>query len=426
MDSTPKLWGIFVGGLQLRNILENGLVSIIIPCYNGAPYITRMLNSICLQTYRRIQLIFVNDGSQDETENIFNSYKIEFTRIGIRYIYLYQENQGQAEAINKALLYIRGEYLMWLDADDYISTDHIERKVNCLKKAKNCDIVRCRGIIIDEMDNYSIKGYLGKEHAVGTLFEDLLFELRECSNGLYMVRTEEFFKALQNQKLYSSKAGQNYQLLLPITYLYRVYYIKDILFHYIERRESHSHNFGSINDWGKRLDEIYDVKLHVLDEMKHMISDEYLNFIESQLNLLQLFQRVNRIIDFNYEVTDNVYIRETMLKLEKYMKQRNKIWIWGSCKKNKRLAMYLNKYLSINIGGFIDSDVKKQKYKDTIKPEEIDASQMYIIILLEYHPDIIATLYSRGFIDNKNFIYPKYELIKNIKNKNKLKKNCEI
>lgn len=405
----------------MKNILEKGLVSVIIPCYNGAKYLACMIDSICSQTYRRIQLIFVNDGSQDETENIFNSYKSAFCGRGIRYIYLFQKNQGQAEAINKALRYVKGEYLMWLDADDYITAEHIERKVDCLNREQNCNIVRCRGIIVDEMDKHSIKGYLGKENAVGTLFEDLLFELRECVNGLYMVRTEKFFQALPNQKIYSSKAGQNYQLLLPITYLYSVFYIKDILFYYIERKESHSHKFKSINDWEKRLDDIYDIKLHVLNEMGNKISINYLKFIERQLTLLDLFQRINHIINYNYEVTENLYVRKTILKLGQFMKQKNKVsqfWIWGACERNKRLAKYLNKYLAINIEGFIDSDIEKQKCKNTINPEKVDASQMYIIIFLEYHQDIVNKLYSHGFIDNENFIYPKYELIRNIKNKN--------
>lgn len=401
--------------------LFTGLVSVIVPCYNGASYLQRFLSAVCIQTYRKIQLIFVNDGSIDETENIFYSFRDEFRKNGIDYIYLFQKNQGQAAAVNKALQYISGEYLMWLDADDYITDDHIERKVDCLKKNPEYDIVRCQGVIVNETDRNRIIGKLGNKIGAGTLFEDLLLEIRECADGLYMVRTEAFLRALPMEKIYPSRAGQNFQLLLPVTYLYKVFYIEDPLFCYVERKESHSHGFKSIGDWKKRLDEINDVKLNVLNEMKYLFSSGYLEFVKSQLEILDLFYRINRILDYDYDIREDEYIKNTMIKLHQCMFRRNKeqkYWIWGLCDKNKRLASYFYKYLGISIEGFIDSDIQKQKNNGALEPEKIDGSKMYIIIFLEHHQDIADMLSLHGLKENENFIYPKNEIINNLKHRN--------
>lgn len=96
----------------------NPKVSIITPCYNGEHKISKFLDSLLNQTYNNIELIVVNDGSLDKTEEVINSYKEKLISKGMDFIYLYQSNQGQAAAINNALKYFTGKYLMWPDSDD--------------------------------------------------------------------------------------------------------------------------------------------------------------------------------------------------------------------------------------------------------------------------------------------------------------------
>ena len=73
-------------------------VSIITPCFNGEGFVERYLNSILNQTYKNIELIFINDGSTDRTEKVVKSYIIKFEEKGMKLIYIYQENAGQAAA----------------------------------------------------------------------------------------------------------------------------------------------------------------------------------------------------------------------------------------------------------------------------------------------------------------------------------------
>ena len=83
-------------------------VSIVVPCYNGEKYIVRFLESILGQTYDNLLLILVNDGSNDHTEEIVLEYKDKLNKGGKELIYLKQENQGQAAALNTGLKMIYG------------------------------------------------------------------------------------------------------------------------------------------------------------------------------------------------------------------------------------------------------------------------------------------------------------------------------
>ena len=89
---------------------KNPLVSIISPCYNGEKYLLPFLKSLLEQDYAPIELIFVNDGSTDGTEQIVLSYKERLSEKGIELQYIYQENAGQAAAINCGLKVFSGEY----------------------------------------------------------------------------------------------------------------------------------------------------------------------------------------------------------------------------------------------------------------------------------------------------------------------------
>lgn len=109
------------------------LVSIVTPCYNGEKYIERFFNSILSQEYKNLQLVFVNDGSADNTLKIAKSYKEKFMSSNIDYIILSQDNGGQASALNKGLKDVKGKYLLCMDSDDSLSENYIKEAVNLME-----------------------------------------------------------------------------------------------------------------------------------------------------------------------------------------------------------------------------------------------------------------------------------------------------
>ena len=102
-------------------------VSVIIPVYNSEKYISECLDSVLNQTFKDIEIICIDDGSTDKSFNILNRYNIKEKRITL----LTQKNLGQSVARNKALEIAQGEYIYFLDSDDYIEPNLIEE---CIKK----------------------------------------------------------------------------------------------------------------------------------------------------------------------------------------------------------------------------------------------------------------------------------------------------
>lgn len=84
------------------------MVSLIIPCYNGEKFINRCLDSVLDQSYKDIELIFVNDGSTDKTSETINIRKEELENKLTKFIYIEQENQGVGASCNNAFKKVTG------------------------------------------------------------------------------------------------------------------------------------------------------------------------------------------------------------------------------------------------------------------------------------------------------------------------------
>lgn len=112
------------------------MVSILIPAYNAEKTIQRCLDSVCMQTYKNIEVIVVNDGSADGTADIAERYsaKCDYIRV------ISQDNAGVATARNVCLKEANGDFILFVDADDWIEPDMIERM---LALCGDADIVFC-------------------------------------------------------------------------------------------------------------------------------------------------------------------------------------------------------------------------------------------------------------------------------------------
>ena len=110
------------------------LVSVLIPAYNCAKYLTETLKSVQNQTYQNIEIIVVNNSSTDLTLDVLESL------LYVNITYITQENKGAATARNKAFEICKGDYIKFLDADDLLNPESIENQVNLLNKNPNCII----------------------------------------------------------------------------------------------------------------------------------------------------------------------------------------------------------------------------------------------------------------------------------------------
>ncbi|MEE1101372.1 MAG: glycosyltransferase [Agathobacter sp.] len=108
----------------------NDLITVMIPAYNAQKYIGRCIESLIEQTYKDIEILIVNDGSKDSTKSICEEYSKKDERVRL----VNQENGGEGAARNTGLIEARGKYLTFVDADDYVKDDFIERLYTNLVK----------------------------------------------------------------------------------------------------------------------------------------------------------------------------------------------------------------------------------------------------------------------------------------------------
>ena len=100
----------------------NDLISIIVPVYNVEKYIEKSISSVCMQTYSNIEIILVNDGSTDNSGEICNQLAQQDTRIRV----FHKKNGGVSSARNLALAHATGDYIGFVDPDDYIDASMFE------------------------------------------------------------------------------------------------------------------------------------------------------------------------------------------------------------------------------------------------------------------------------------------------------------
>ncbi|UPA31238.1 glycosyltransferase [Terrisporobacter glycolicus] len=132
-------------------MINNPKVSIVIPVYNTEKYIEQCVNSIINQSYKNIEILLINDGSTDKSDIIIENYRIVDTRIKI----INQNNQGAAKARNVGIQNSTGQYIIFIDSDDYWDD------TNCIEKMIKNMIESGADIL-----NFGYKKYFEKEKLI--------------------------------------------------------------------------------------------------------------------------------------------------------------------------------------------------------------------------------------------------------------------
>ena len=121
----------------IKESFKNPKLSVIIPVYNVEKYLRECLDSLVCQTLKEFEIICVNDASTDNSLEILERY----ARNDARFIIISQENQGPGVARNNAIDIAKGEYIVFVDPDDWIETNALEKIYNHFKKT-NADVVQ--------------------------------------------------------------------------------------------------------------------------------------------------------------------------------------------------------------------------------------------------------------------------------------------
>lgn len=167
-------------------------ISIIIPVYNVELYLSRCIESVLCQTYKNFELILINDGSTDNSLKICKLYQERDNRIKL----IDKCNEGVSSARNEGLNIAQGEYITFVDSDDYIHEKYLEKLLFVMNE-KNCDMVYC-----------SYKNVWDNDFAIVSGTQSIkTFKGIECFQGLYSSNPENLI--VPWGKLYKSTLFHN-------------------------------------------------------------------------------------------------------------------------------------------------------------------------------------------------------------------------
>lgn len=268
-------------------------VSVIVPFYNVEGYIEKCLETLVNQTLQDIEIILVNDGSKDRSVNIVKKFQRNYPE---KIVYLEKENGGLSDARNYAIPYAKGEYIAFLDSDDYVEKDMYQKMYNLAVKEES-DMVEC-----DFCWEYPDK----TRKDVGEIYHGA----KEMIEKIRVVAWNKLIKKeiLEDTKIHFPK-GYRYEdveftyKLIP--YIKKVSFLKEACIHYIQREGSIS------NSQNERTREIFDVLEHVLQYYKKIgIYEKYkteLEYIYTRYAFCSSLRRISKIQDEN--------VQENLLKL---------------------------------------------------------------------------------------------------------------
>ncbi|EOP17074.1 MULTISPECIES: glycosyltransferase [Bacillus cereus group] len=313
-------------------------VSVIIPVYNAEKYITQCIESLLSQTLQECEFIFVNDGSKDTSRQILERYQKLDNRIKL----VNQKNQGVSIARNKGLQIAIGEYIGFVDADDYIEPDMYEILYNSAKQS-NCDVVisnfkwEIEGHKIITKYSFPVDIVLQTDYIEQDLLPYFLKEdnLNTVCNKIYRndLIKEESVKF--PEKVVLGEDGMfNIQFFSNAT---SAKYIDYTGYHYREVVGSATKNISE-KDYFKRAVEVYTMELPNIytDKIDNVRMNQLksIKFINSVMSYIHIYFTPCENVSFNkrYEYVRNmvrnkyvrealpIYCRETYGTLGKYEK----------------------------------------------------------------------------------------------------------
>lgn len=248
--------------------------SIVIPCYNASKYLERCLDSIYNQSYNMFEVIIVNDGSTDNTEEIVNRYRSKYNNIK----YLKQENLGVAIARNKAIELVSSNKFIFVDADDYINSDLLFKLDEFLKK-NDVDIVRYQADFIDVDGNIGTK-YISPNFDILNGRDAIEFfvknKVRYGPLWLYCYDTE-FYKS-NEFKFIEGKIHEDFYNIYILSKAESIGNINYIGYNYIKNNQSITSNKNRL----KEIERMKDI-LYVYDNVIKKIKDSYKGY-EKEFN----------------------------------------------------------------------------------------------------------------------------------------------
>ena len=234
------------------------LITVVVPVYNVEKYLERNLNSLVNQTYKNVEILVINDGTLDNSQDIIDRFVKKYPRTVKSFI---KKNGGISDTRNFGIDQAKGKFIAFIDSDDYVEIDFLEKLYNSIISTES-DIAVSN--IIDEYEN------TGKSSVYKNYVPEVLCSLKEDKKQLFnrmSVWNKLFKKELFDDMSLRFSKGKIYEdtRLVPKLFVKakKISYVDDALYHYIIR----SGSLMTSSDLQKNLD-IMDAFDDIIDFFK--------------------------------------------------------------------------------------------------------------------------------------------------------------
>lgn len=380
---------------------DKPMVSIMIPVYNGANYMREAIDSALAQSYPNIEVIVVNDGSVDETEEIALSY-------GDKIRYFHKENGGVATALNLAIQEMRGEYFSWLSHDDFYYTDKVKEEVEALLENNNeKGIAICNYDVLKQSTGakttYNLNEYYHNEQIENGIF----MLLQSMVGGCTLLIHKSHFERVGTFDV-TLKTTQDYDLWYRMFRGIKLTYIPKSL---VVTRVHAEQGSQTLVEFNPERENLYMNFLHTLTEKE--ITEMYGSYYTFYYKLIGYFKANNMLHAYQYvydlfekeETPDNIMERIEDAKQSIAALSNGKaksICIFGAGDYGRRVFFEL-KNRGIPVEYFIDNNSAKwDKDIEGIRCKPIDFilrdRESVLVIAAAYTPgEMVQQLKDLGF-----------------------------
>ncbi|SFF60206.1 Glycosyltransferase involved in cell wall bisynthesis [Salegentibacter agarivorans] len=315
-------------------------VTLIIPIFNAEEYLHRCLKSVMVQRYKNFEVILINDGSSDNSISIIQN----FLNIDNRFRYFFQDNAGPSSARNLGIEKARGKYLSFIDADDWLSGDYIEKLVTPMQN-NNPDLV-CAGYFeVNSNFPEGIKLHDFQPEYLNRKIDKSLFQ-SNLFTGVSGVLWGKLFKKevfIKNNIHFNKDIKLSEDLLVILEYskyINEVFIIHNSIYYYNRLNENGLSRKVSINKY-------YDLKLFLgeLDKFREEVSFKNFEKIKTRRLysfMIQLLRNNTMSKEEYYKAADFLVKNETSFTIDTIVvKKMDKVILKNVFKKKYFIAWML-------------------------------------------------------------------------------------
>lgn len=344
-------------------MIEKCLFSVIIPIYNTAPFLERCIESVCKQNYADWEMILVDDGSTDGSGEICDRYANTDSRITV----IHKENGGLVSARKAGLKKARGQYVSYIDSDDWIESDAFS-EISEILEIHSPDLVDCFFMkeyegVTDIRKTAAPEGILSREEIkwfVKSICEaepPFLYAINSslCSKIVHREFLERFQYEVDDQIQLGEDFSVSFRMLKEAE---RIYFCHKAYYHYCARKESMTYDEASGN---------YNAYKRLCHFMINSLSGEELVFRE-----YLTYRLFDLLLDYLLAVPDSYFYKRECFPFFRNVSRGDRVIIYGKGLHARNIIKVATRNYFFEVIANVDSaDVKK--YTELLISDQYDA-----------------------------------------------------